>query len=301
MDSNDPVYTAYKAHKFSPEKIALIAVARDIIDEYRQEGFKLTLRQLYYQFVARDIIPNTERSYKNLGTLISNARLAGVIDWTAIEDRTRFLRKEAHWDSPADILRGASHQFRFDKWDTQPNYVEVWIEKDALVGILERVCKDLDVPIMSCRGYGSQSMMWESAQRFLAHENQRCYIIHLGDHDPSGIDMTRDIEDRLYELRVCNLDVRRVALNLDQIDEYDPPPNPTKLSDTRAKDYVVVYGQKSWELDALEPKVLEGIVEKEVESLMDHDKFAQRSEDEDEARAQLQELAEQFEGDNDGK
>jgi hypothetical protein len=292
-------YIAYKACKFTPEKIELIKLARVIIDQYHKEGYKLTLRQLYYQFVARDVIANTERSYKNLGTLIGKARMAGIIAWDAIEDRTRFLREQPHWASPADLLRSAADQFRTRKWDTQKNYVEVWIEKDALVGILERTCNNLDVPIMSCRGYGSLSMMWESAQRFLEHEKQPCYIIHLGDHDPSGLDMSRDIEDRLYDFGICNLTLIRAALTMEQIEEYDPPPNPAKLSDSRATDYIIEHGRSSWELDALEPKVLAQVVEDHVVDLMDVDAFNGRVADDKYDRERIKTIADEWEEEDD--
>jgi len=287
-------YIAYKSHRFNDTNKAMIVIARDIIEDYKRQGFKLTLRQIYYQFVARDYIENSERAYKNLGKLISNARLAGLIDWLAIEDRTRSLRSQPHWDSPSDILRQAAKQFQVDKWKDQDNHVEVWIEKDALVGILERVCNRLDVSIMSCRGYGSQSMMWESAQRLLEHDTQNCYIIHFGDHDPSGIDMTRDINDRLFDFGVENLEVRRVALTMDQVDEYGPPPNPTKVKDSRAGSYMAEYGDKSWELDALEPKVLEAIVEEHVMDLMDVDEFNDRIDHEQKQRERIKKVAAQL-------
>jgi hypothetical protein len=219
----------------NPAKLAVVKQANAIIAEYQAQGFDLTLRQLYYQFVARDLIPNRLQEYKRLGDIINDARLAGLIDWLAIVDRTRNLKDLAHWNDPPEIVDAVAEQFRIDKWRTQPYRVEVWIEKDALVGVIEGVCQDLDVPFFSCRGYTSQSEMWSAAQRLRKHAkgDQTPVILHFGDHDPSGCDMTRDIQDRLRMFIGKHLEVRRLALNMPQVDEYNPPPNPAKISDSR--------------------------------------------------------------------
>lgn len=259
----------YKEINFRPDSLRLIKTINGVIDEYTAQGYDLTLRQVYYQLVARDYIPNNERSYKNTGELINNARLAGLIDWYAIQDRTRNLRKNSHWTNPADIMESVLYSYAVDKRFDQPNYIEVWVEKDALIGIVRQISSKLDVPCFSCRGYVSASEMWAASQRFIRQEDrQRRIILHLGDHDPSGKDMTRDISERL-ELFGADVEVRRIALNWDQIEEYSPPPNPAKLSDSRAKSYIQQYGTESWELDALEPSVLESLIQDEVDSLTD--------------------------------
>jgi hypothetical protein len=254
--------------------LALIQRINAIIDEYSAAGYSLTLRQVYYQLVARGIIPNNERSYKNVGTLIDKGRLVGLIDWHAIEDRTRYVRKNAHWDEPGEIIGAAVSQYRIDLWDTQPQYCEVWVEKDALIGIVEQVARRFDVPCFSCRGYTSQSEMWRASQRLMwaGKNGQRpCTIIHLGDHDPSGIDMTRDITDRMFMFvgSECEVTVHRIALNMDQIEQYNPPPNPAKLTDSRIEKYIERFGETSWELDALEPAQLDDLISKTVEAYID--------------------------------
>jgi hypothetical protein len=189
----------------------------------------LTLRQVYYQLVSRDLIENSEKSYKHIGNLVNNGRLAGLIDWQAIEDRTRTLRRLSHWETPSEIVESAANQYRRDLWEGQDRYCEVWVEKDALICIVEQAASRLDCPCFSCRGYTSQSEMWGAAMRFIEKsENSReCVLIHLGDHDPSGIDMTRDIRERLAMFG-ASVDVKRIALNMPQIEEYNPPPNPAK-------------------------------------------------------------------------
>ncbi|GHT59518.1 hypothetical protein FACS1894109_15590 [Spirochaetia bacterium] len=266
----------YMNTKIQMSGLALIQKINGIIAEYDEAGYSLTLRQVYYQLVARGIIPNNERSYKNVGELINKGRLAGLIDWYAIEDRTRYLRSLAHWNEPGEIIASAAAQYRRDLWGTQPQYVEVWVEKDALIGIIQQVANRFDVPCFSCRGYTSQSEMWVAAQRLLSasKDGQRpCTIIHLGDHDPSGIDMTRDIRERLsmFGSSGCEMTINRIALNMDQIDKYDPPPNPAKISDSRAEKYIEEFGETSWELDALDPSQLDELVGSTIEKYIDQD------------------------------
>lgn len=266
----------------------------EIIKEYNQQGYELTLRQVYYQLVARGHIENSERSYKNLGNLISDARLAGLIDWYAITDRTRNLRGNSHWATPADVINSAKHSYMLNRWENQPNYVEVWVEKDALIGIVGQICRELDVPYFSCRGYTSQSEMWSAAQRLIrrSHKDKKV-IIHLGDHDPSGIDMSRDIQERL-NLFEADVNVKRVALTMKQIQKYSPPPNPTKVTDARASDYIKKYGHECWELDALEPAVISELIKNEVTKLIDQDQFIKVEEKEMDDKNLLQQICDHY-------
>lgn len=281
---------AYVPRKFGPSATALIDHANSIIAQYQGQGYSLTLRQLYYQFVSRDLLANTPREYKRLGSVVNDARLGGLIDWSAIEDRTRNLHKLASWASPSSIVSACAEQFRIDKWKTQTSYVEVWIEKEALAGVFERVCDELQVPFFACRGYTSQSEMWSAGRRLKAKRAKDVIILHFGDHDPSGVDMTRDITDRL-ELFMGGVELRRLALNMDQIEQYQPPPNPAKITDSRAASYISVYGDESWELDALEPEVLAGLVRDFVTSVRDEEAWSQAVEEEDEHRRLLTEVS----------
>ena len=261
----------YKDIRFQAKSLDTIDKVNSIVAEYEAQGYELTLRQVYYQLVARGFIPNNERSYKNLGNLINDGRLAGLIDWYAIVDRTRNLRGNSHWDRPEDVIDSARYSYMLDRWENQPNYVEVWVETDALIGIVSQICRELDVPHFSCRGYTSQSEMWSAAQRFIRQDYRESRtIIHLGDHDPSGIDMTRDIQERM-DMFGADVFVKRVALTMEQIETFCPPPNPTKLSDARASGYIREYGHECWELDALEPKVITSLIRNEVTALLDTD------------------------------
>lgn len=257
----------YKSFNFRKDTLSIIKAADQIISEYENQGIQLTLRSIYYQFVSRGHLENTEKNYKKLGNILNDARMAGMISWTAIEDRTRFVRQLPHWSSPKEIIESASNQYRRDKWEGQPKRVEVFIEKDALIGVIEGVCNELDVPYFSCRGYVSVSEMWRAMRR-IENRDVPTIILHLGDHDPSGIDMTRDIRDRLSEFG-CNPTVERIALTMDQINEQNPPPNPAKQTDARFKNYSDLYGDESWELDALEPSYLSNLVRQHITSHRD--------------------------------
>lgn len=262
---------AYQTFNFRPATLAVIEHANRIIAEYQAQGLSLTLRQLYYQFVSRDLIPNNQREYKKLGDIIGNARQAGLIDWYSIKDRGRVLRGTSFWDSPDQIIAAAANGYRTDRWALSQRYhVEVWVEKEALVDVIGRAAQTWDLNYFACKGYTSESAMWEAAQRLLRRERdgKGTVILHLGDHDPSGIDMTRDIQDRLRRFRAGTI-VKRLALNMDQVDEYQPPPNPAKMSDSRAEGYVAEYGDESWELDALDPALLNRVILDAVEPYLD--------------------------------
>lgn len=200
------------------------------------------------------------------GALINDARLAGLIDWNAIEDRTRNLRERSHWKEPNEVISSAAYSYHLDYWKEQENFIEVWVEKDALVGIVGQICNKLDVSYFSCRGYVSQSEMWAAARRLKRYQDEGKHVVllHLGDHDPSGIDMSRDIQERNILFDNYNLEFKRLALNMEQIEKYSPPPNPTKLTDSRSGGYIESYGYECWELDALEPQVISDLIEKNV-------------------------------------
>lgn len=287
---------AYEDKKFAAATLAIIDQANEILQDYEAQGYTLTLRQLYYQFVARALIANRQSEYKRLGSIVNDGRLAGLIDWNHLEDRTRNLRGLPHWDSPADIIKASASQFRYDLWADQPAYCEVWVEKDALVGVVERICNELDVPYFACRGYTSQSEAWRAGRRMLweSDRHERVVVFHLGDHDPSGIDMTRDNQARLGLFGEAVVEVQRLALNMDQVEHYNPPPNPAKITDSRATGYIREYGRESWELDALEPRVISALIRENVEALIDRDLWNETKARQEAARAKLRKIAENW-------
>lgn len=263
--------------KFRADSLAIIAQANVILTDLQQQGFTVTLRQLYYQFVSKGLIPNRQSEYKRLGSIIDDGRKAGLIDWDAMEDRTRNLIRSASWESPQNLLDAAASQYKENPWLVQSYWPEVWIEKDALIGVIEPVCRRMRVPYFSCRGYVSSSEVYSAGKRLgavAARTSRRPIILHLGDHDPSGLQMTEDVSDRLAMFARSGIEVRRLALNMNQVEQYDPPPNPAKDTDARFAGYRELYGDESWELDALEPKVINDLIETELKSLIDQAAWA---------------------------
>lgn len=260
--------------KWTTRKREIFEKIVTIVEEYQEQGYRMTLRQLYYQLVSRDVIPNQASEYAKLSTLLTEARMYGFVDWDFIEDRVRKPKKVAQWDSIQDIANAAVKQYRRDRWANQEYYVEVWVEKDALSGVLEPITRKYDVTLMVNRGYSSASAMHESAERFIEKEDggKQTVILYLGDHDPSGMDMVRDIQERM-QIFGSSVEVKRIALNYDQIKKFNPPPNPAKFSDPRASNYVAEFGRTSWELDALSPKDLNKLLKDELEQLLDIDAY----------------------------
>jgi hypothetical protein len=271
----------YQSIHFSATSRAAIHAANTILQEYVVRGLIVTLRQLYYQFVARALLPNRQSEYKRLGSIINDARLAGLIDWDHLQDRTRNLTRLSHWEHPGGVIETAAQSYHRDLWAGQENYVEVWIEKDALVGVIEGVSEEYDAPYFSCRGYTSQSEMWSAGQRLLkrVEQGQTVHILRLGDHDPSGLDMSRDIEARLMLFlgrRAGMLRLHRIALNIEQVRKYNPPPNPAKVTDSRSGPYIAEFGRESWELDALDPDVLTDLIRENILLYLDLSLFQEQ-------------------------
>jgi hypothetical protein len=262
----------YVAKNFRDNSLEIIQAADEICSDYANRGFNLTLRQLYYQFVARGLLANKQTNYDRLGSIVNDARLAGMLDWNHLEDRTRNLYGLPTWDAPHDLLRENVNRFRTDPWLNQDYHLEVWVEKQALESVIASAANQRQVDYFSCRGYVSQSEMWAAAQRLRRYSRAgyKNVVIHLGDHDPSGVDMTRDNADRLELFRAV-ADVQRIALNMDQVREYNPPPNPAKLTDSRVAGYMERYGSESWELDALDPETLSDLILDTIDGYIDRD------------------------------
>lgn len=276
--------------KFNPEWMYITNKANEILESYAAMSIMPTLRTLYYRFIAMDLFPkswiddaynkkhklskgtkNTEKNYKRLGSIIAAARLAGLIDWEHLEDRVRNLIGVKHYANEKSALSELIAQYKIDMWENQRFRPEVWAEKDAVLGNIEPVCIEHDIPFFICRGYTSLSEIYRAAERFQYYETQRQtpYVIHFGDHDPSGIDMSRDIESRITETFGARCMLRRVALNMDQIEKYQPPPNPAKVTDSRFESYRESFGDDSWELDALEPQLFRGLILEHIDVIKD--------------------------------
>lgn len=281
-------------------------IINQIIEEYQSDGYTLTLRQLYYQLVSRDIIPNKQSEYAKLSTVLKEGRMAGIVDWSAIEDRLRKPSSPASFDSPENILQAAIQQYELPRQKGQDIYLEVFVEKDALSGVLKRITEKYHVPISVNRGYASASSMFDAYQRFSSaiEHGQSVKVLYLGDYDPSGIDMIRDIRDRIAEFAMgeygyysieealveFNFFIEPIALTREQIKKFKPPPNPAKVTDPRAKEFIRNHGSKSWEVDALRPDVLSRLLDDAIRSNIDEDVFNEVIEREESDKVKLKSL-----------
>ena len=162
----------YTPKRFNASSLAIIETANTIIEDYRAQGLALTLRQLYYRFVATAAIENSEKSYKRIGSIINDGRLAGLLSWEAIEDRGRQLHAPASWGGPDEILYSAARSYARDRWEGQEYRVEVWVEKQALEAIIGQAADARGCPHFACKGYTSQSEMWRAARRLLGTETK---------------------------------------------------------------------------------------------------------------------------------
>lgn len=294
--------------RFGRASMELIEKVNSIVGEYRRQGYRLSLRQLYYQLVARDIIENTVQSYKRIGSIVSDARDAGLIDWNAIEDRGRVPFLPTSWTDPAEIINACANGFRLDRWEGQENVVEVMVEKDALSGILRPVCSRYHVRFTANKGYSSSTAMFDAGERVYNALSDpdgtanEYHFIYFGDHDPSGLDMTRDIQERIAmysRLDPQNVEehihIHRLALNYDQVELWNPPPNPAKETDSRFIVYRDQYGDESWELDAVEPSILANLVTDQIRNLIDWSQWAVIEERETRYTADLQKISKAYE------
>lgn len=284
----------------------LLTKATEIAEDYQRKGYSLTLRQLYYQCVATGIIPNADASYKRLGDVLGDARLAGDFDMDLIEDRGRDAGGSKQLDCDIDVnealVKAASYveaiprwTISIDRWFGQPKYVSVWVEKDALSGVFQKPCESLGVGFFACKGYPSHSALWQwlkklqdayqrsfdlvvddEGNEYQPEEIKEAVILYFGDHDPDGWQIPRSAEEnlnifaRVHGLEVPPIRLVRLALNRDQIKKYNPPPFPAKPSSSRFKGYVKEHGLKqAWELDALKPDVLDKMVRTSVKGCWD--------------------------------
>lgn len=324
----------YRVVNFREDTRDIIEKMNDVLSEYN--GQKLSARQVYYRFIGGNLLPdswidveynrkkglpddtkNTEKNYKRLLGILADARYAGLVDWDAIEDRGREPKVPNEWSSLDELIDAALDQFRLPRRADQPRHVEVWVEKDALAGVLGPIARRNHVSLTVNKGYSSASAMKAAADRMLTalgvarvdvrcencgtgyenrNRNGKCegcdavsgpdyryfdaddndvypdkevVVLYLGDHDPSGEDMVRDVRDRLVEFGVPNLRVEKVGITMEQIRRFDPPPNPAKINDPRAKAYIEKFGDRSWELDALPPRELNRIVEQAINKFTD--------------------------------
>lgn len=327
----------FRTINFKQDTRDVIDTVSSILSEYN--GQKLSARQVYYRFL--DFMPpswidveynrkhqlpddtkNTPKNYQRLISILVDARYAGLVDWDIIEDRGREPKVPNEWGSLDELVDAALEQFRLPRRTDQPRHLELWVEKDALAGVLGPIARRWHVPLAVNKGYSSASAMKVAADRMLEavgatavpqcdncaddfgyrYPDGTCkgcgkkssvmfrydddagdqiesidkevVVLYLGDHDPSGEDMVRDIEARLNEFGVPNLKVVKIALTLEQVRRYKLPSNPAKVRDARAKAYIEKFGNDSWEVDAIPPRELNALVERAIARYTDRELLA---------------------------
>jgi len=318
---------------------AVLTVALQIAEEY--DG-NLTLRQLYYQLVARGHSPNSQKAYKRLGSILTACRFDGrfPLDWLIDRSRTSYTAavRESSQVGSADrwatrTVRGLPELGLFrERWYGQRTHVSAWVEKEALSGVFEEPCTELGISWFACKGYPSVSSLHQwyqqlrEAQKRTAHSIEQAVVLYFGDHDPDGWEIPRSCERNIGRLQGLQrtehgreqaraygwddadegfedeaemrqegfepipITFERVALNMDQIEEFNPPPFPAKPSSSRYWSYVAEHDvDDAWELDALPPDVLEGIIRDGAERYFDEDIFKHHQEIIEARREELRE------------
>ena len=267
-----------------PKTIRLIETAREIL----AAGYPMTVRQVYYQLVSRQVIKNNRSQYQAVSNALANARREGIIPWEWIEDRLRRPRHVSMWSGLPAFAETCRRAYRRDVWETQPEYVEVWLEKDALSGIFEDVLNPYGVTLNVGRGYDGWSSIHNAAVRYGEREED-VTVLYFGDFDPSGEDMYHSLIERLESLD-CWPEVIKCALVPEDIIRYHLPPDFAKQTDTRTRGFIAKHGDVSVELDALPADVLRTRLHDEVESRMDLEELAMVKDREDYERTELVKL-----------
>lgn len=270
-----------------------ILTIRDSIFEVVSRYKPMTVRQVFYQLVTRRVIAKTEAEYKGtVCRLLVDMRRDGTIPYHWIADNTRWMRKPHSYSGLQHLLDNAQRFYRRDVWDWQDVYVEVWLEKEALAGVLYDVTAEWDVPLMVTRGYPSLSYM-HSAAETIASQCKPAHLYYFGDHDPSGVDITRHVEAEIRKLAPrVDLTFERVAVTRQQIIDFDLQTRPTKKTDSRAKSFE----GESVEVDAIPPDDLRDICRRCIEQHVDDDQLERMREVESAERDTLARLAESIEG-----
>lgn len=252
---------------------------------------KMTLRQLYYRLVGVDIIRNKQSEYQYLSKAVTRGRKQGDIPWDALEDRTREPSNGEHertsWNTQ---VSKAVHDamvlpdtYKRPRWENQPVYLEVWVEKEALSTIVSDVCDQLCVTSFACRGYPSVTSLKNAAERFEKAQERghdELIIKYLGDFDPTGQDIPRNIREELQGTFDIDVKLERIALNKEQIDNFQLPPEPAKKTDARYEQFKENHGDIAVEVDALPPESFKQIIIDEVNKEFDQDIYQQTLQEE---------------------
>jgi Protein of unknown function C-terminus (DUF2399). len=271
----------------------LLGQVQEVIESY---DFALTLRQIYYQLVAKQVIPNQQKYYMKLSRLCVIGRDEGILREDAFADRLRQVDKPDSYIDLSDYMEVVKGAYRKDLWANQDSYIEIWTEKDALRSVLTQITYAYDVNLMVVRGQVSRTAIYESYERFSEKVDKYCLLFYAGDFDPSGLSIYNSLVDRIKNYGVAGeyINFERIALTPEQIEDYDLPSDPGKRTDPNYKSFVAEYGDNVVELDSLPPEVLRATVKECIEQRIDFAKLELVQETELKEQARLQESVEQL-------
>ena len=259
-----------------------------ILRVFDECGTPMTVRQVFYQLETRGIVPKTENGYKITAKNLLKMRKIRIIPYHFITDNTRWIRKPRTYQHLSDFLEISRETYRRSVWASQLVYVEIWIEKEALLGVVNNITSEYDVPLVPCKGYPSETLLYEAADD-IKRQNKPVYIYYFGDYDPTGKDIPRHIEKTLRSFgAIFTFEV--VAVTEEQIHTYKLPTRPTKKKDTRAKDWQ----GGSVELDALPPRILRDMVKKCIERHVDNKLLELTKKTEDFERETIEQMRSQL-------
>ena len=282
-----------------------ISIVNEIISQY---DIKLTVRQIYYRLISDPYVlfQNTKSRYTQFDKILVVARERGEVDYTKIEDRTRkalggdygFDNPQEFLTSEIDYLKNCWQVYKTEIWTNQDYKLEIWVEKDALANLINQVAEGFRVVVFPSRGYTSYTKVMECLERLEGYSDKKRVVLHLTDHDPSGIQMTRDLENRLSSYGGDSIQIKRIGLTYDQVREFNLRPNPVKKKDTRAIEYISRFGSDCWELDALPPSELQNLVKESIEKYIDvgswNDRFKEVEKGKNWLREKLKEIGEKI-------
>lgn len=262
-------------------------------------GINMTVRQIYYQLVSKHLIENSLKGYKNYNRILTQARKENLIDPFKIVDTSKPVLIPSSWDNLGEFIQDVRESYKKKIWTLQNNYVEVWLEKDALRGVFKPITDKYDVPLLIGRGYQSFTNLMLGVRRLKNLQDKTINILYFGDFDPTGLDIPRNIQETLFENGI-NFEFYRLAITQEQIREYNIPPILTKKTDSRARGFIDRFGDEAVELDALNPKVLREMIESSILKYLDDEQYQESLQQEKEDITKIQQFLEKYGGDNNG-
>lgn len=264
MTATETLYRAspVKRHRSTNAQLDVID---DAIMQVLTEEHPATLRGTYYRVVSAGAVDKTERGYQLVGRQVLKLRRAGRLPYSWITDGTRYIVKPDSWFDLDEMLSDAAASYRRMLWSDQAVSVQLFTEKDAITGVIDRVAAEWDVPVGVLRGYASESFAWQVAES-LRWQHKHTYLYQLGDHDPSGVDAWRNFEEKVRAfVPGARVTFERIAVLPSQITELRLLTRPTKKSDTRSAGFT----GESVEVDAIPPSTLRTIVREAIEQHID--------------------------------